>query len=824
MEKEHHQNLLSDFVKDLQFGGTLNRLSYRKGYELYEMGQCHLLTSGTHEFSYEVEDDYQDFLVRLKFNKNDLQSECSCNSQHLCSHVFASALQTQQEMSRSSQVTEEDAIKYSREGMVKRVMEEREARAQQESYQLDFADNIYGEHHLITQQGKNYHLSFYDFEQRLGYCSCPDYQTNKLETCKHLIFAFDKFYKEYDLSQLPAQSYPFMEIFRHPLKEYRISWFYPHVPDPEISTVLAEYFDTQQVFKKDQWHRFHEFLEQIQYFKSVKIRPEVKTFVAHYFEWSSLQQKFSQIGFPQNILKQALFKYQEEGALFIARNKGSIIADEIGLGKSVQALAASLIKIKYLGFTNIKILCPIHLHNHWKTEISKWVPEDQQAFFKVVDFEEVQNHQVCDFLIIDEAQKIDDYQSGILYQLHHWDYQHILLITDSKISTSLIKFYAMAALIDPYLLTPLWELSYKHCLFSSKDPSKIVGYYNLDQVYSRLKEVYLRRNKRDVMDQLPPADFVSIPVALTKKLIKFQSQLAKKLVSWAKKDQFHHFDLLQFKGHLQQMILLGQYGLMNTDEPYSKPKLEEFMHFVNHKLNVQKDEKVMVFVSSKTTQVQLQRLLQENRKPALILENENLDRRGDVQFYICEETLQKDLPLAHHYIYYHWPQTVHFLEERIQLQNEIQPGLQLNRFYVLETNQSFDAIINRWQKEKPHFLHQMLQFVSQDKKVAELGLRLKEELIHELKGLIIKDAAVKAPTDFGQMDLFEKPESVFEAVSPKDIELKKEPMKVFFDKLMEFYSVFDGLNEVEKESLKNSDFTISNEKDEIVIRIKKNKQ
>ena len=93
----------------------------------------------------------------------------------------------------------------------------------------------------------------------------------------------------------------------------------------------------------------------------------------------------------------------------------------------------------------------------------------------------------------------------------------------------------------------------------------------------------------------------------------------------------------------------------------------------------------------------------------------------------------------------------------------------------------------------------MLQFVSPDKKVAELGMRLKEELIHELKALIIKDSSVKTTPDVGQMDLFEKPQSVFEAVSPKDMEVKKEPMTVFFDKLMEVYSVFDDLNEVEKD-------------------------
>lgn len=822
MEKENNQEILSNFLKDLQFGGRMNRLSYRKGLKFYEMGQCHLMTSGIYEFGFEVHDDHQDFQVQIKFRDHDLQSDCSCNSHHLCSHVFASALQTQQEMSRSSLIIEEDAIKYSRDGMIKRVMEEREERAQKESYQLDFADNIYGEHQLVTKQDKDYYLSFYDFDQRLGYCSCPDYQTNKLETCKHLIYAFDHFLSNHNIADLPTQSYPFVEIFRHPLKEYQIAWFYPHSPEPEVKTILQEYFDEDQVFKKEQWHRFHQFLEKIQEFKSVKIRPEVKTFVARYFELNSLKERFARIEFPENLLKKALLKYQEEGSLFIAGNKGSIIADEIGLGKSVQALAAGLIKYKYLGFANIKILCPSHLKEHWNSEKEKWLPEDKKSLFQVVDFEEAQHHQQCDFLIIDEAQKIDDFESGILYQLHHWDYQHILLITDSKISTSLIKFYAMAAFIDPYLLTPLWELSYKHCLFGSKDSNKIVGYYNLDQVYSRMENVYLRRNKTDVLEQLPPSDLIRIPVALNEALIKYQSILAKKLLAYVKKDQLNHYDLLQFRDHLQQMISMGQYCIMNAEEPYSNPKLEEFIHFINHKLNIQGHERVVIFVNSKATQFQIQRLLQENRKPAVILQNDMEDLNSEVQFIICEERLQKNLPQAHHFIYYHWPQPVHFLEERIDYQNESQVGLQLNRYYILETNQSFDAVINHWQKEKPHFLHQMLQFISQDKKVIELGLRLKEELIHELKSLIVNDSNIHYMEGIGQMDLFGKPELVKPKLVQEELNIDREPFQEFFEKIMELYSLFDGLKEKEKERLKKSNISISDSKDEITIHIKKN--
>ena len=58
-----------------------------------------------------------------------------------------------------------------------------------ETFTLDLADNIYGIHHITTASGKVYELTIRDFQDRNGYCTCPDFRTNKLGTCKHLLFA-----------------------------------------------------------------------------------------------------------------------------------------------------------------------------------------------------------------------------------------------------------------------------------------------------------------------------------------------------------------------------------------------------------------------------------------------------------------------------------------------------------------------------------------------------------------------------------------------------------------------------------------------------------
>jgi len=60
------------------------------------------------------------------------------------------------------------------------------------------------------------------------------------------------------------------------------------------------------------------------------------------------------------------YSFQEEGVRFILDHNYCIIGDEMGLGKSLQAIAAAL----YLGKRTL-IVCPAYLRTNWKLEIEK---------------------------------------------------------------------------------------------------------------------------------------------------------------------------------------------------------------------------------------------------------------------------------------------------------------------------------------------------------------------------------------------------------------------------------------------------------------------
>lgn len=817
---EQQQETLTQFLKNIVLTGQLNHLVYKKGKQLFENGSCHLMTNSTDNYDYLVKDDYEDFQTKIIFKNGKISFNCSCLSPDICSHAFAVANQTSQELSRSLQLTTEGVKKYSRQGMISRVVSERKERAKAENYHLEFSDNIYGEHQIINEQGKLYEISFYDFNKKSGYCSCPDYQTNKLETCKHLIYAFSEFNKNHSTTKLPAQTYPFLEIYRHPSFDYQIAWFYPHQVLPNLQMVLDEFFDQRQLFKLFKLNDLHLFIEKIQDYKTVKIRPEVLDFIQKYYEETALKDIFEHREFNTNTLLKKLYPFQKKGIEFLGKRKGCILADEIGTGKTIQALGTALYKKEVLGIEKIKIVSPKHLLDHWNFEIKKWIPQRLISSFIIESFEDLDTNTEVDFLIIDEAQKITDYDSSLLQQLHKIPYKHILLVTDSKIENSLIKFYAMVGLIDKYLLTPLWELSYKHCLFNPANPNEIVGYYNLDKISKKLETVYIRREKEDIHKQLPETNKIIIPIPLNDILKTDQYHLCGNILKILKKKNPNSYDLIRLKNQLKQLLDIGKYNASYLQKEKNAPKFSEFRHAIQHKLILNNKEKVVIFIDKKELQQQVKNILNQENKTVEIIKKDQKNFDDNIQFYISSEQLQNNLPKAHHFIYFHIPEKHNAINERIRSINKQTSGIQQNKLYLLQSANSLESVLYKWHESKPYLLEQISHLLSSKNASLTINLRLHEELSHELKALLLlyEKNSNKIPTT--QTDLFGETVLVEKTSTPIGKGKPNQNLEHFIQYMMKNYTSFDLLNTKQKELIAKGKLHIEEKNDEIVIRIK----
>ena len=174
----------------------LNAFQQQRAVQLFSNGQCVPLSQSQDRFQFAVEDEFQDFQLTVEWDaERQLIGAPEVDKEKhpaLLHHLLACLWQLQAELKRIDAKAMTIGKKYTREGMIRRVLKERQLKAEKAPYRIDFAENPYGEHLLYNEKGSEYRITFRDLVGETGYCSCKDYRANKLGTCKHLMFAYLK--------------------------------------------------------------------------------------------------------------------------------------------------------------------------------------------------------------------------------------------------------------------------------------------------------------------------------------------------------------------------------------------------------------------------------------------------------------------------------------------------------------------------------------------------------------------------------------------------------------------------------------------------------
>jgi ERCC4-related helicase len=634
--------LIRRTIRDLQMSDKISKLGARQANLLYSNGQSLLLTQSKEQFEFSVDDQYKDYLVRIRVNES-LHSECNCRSNVICHHQLACILHLHEHLTYKGKEELQSGKKYTREGMIKRVLFERREKAEEASYYLEMADNLFGEHILRNERSVRYKLTFRNFEQETGYCSCPDFQTNKLGTCKHLMFAFNHVRNK--LKELPKRmpNYPFVEIYLDPLNDYQVSWYFPHPIEKGTYDLIKKYFGDNTSIPDDKLYELINLIDEAKYFKEILIRPEVLSKVERIFNKLSLAEikKSTDISviLDSHLKNIQLFPYQREGVDFAAYREGAIIADEMGLGKTIQAIGVAIAKKYLFDFKKTLVITPASLKDQWKREIEKFSDEkaliaegapnervlaytNKNAYFVIVNYETVLrdlvqiNKMKPDFIILDEAQKIKNYTTmtaGTIKALHK---KHSLVITGTPIENRLIDIYSVVSFVDNQLLAPLWEFSYQHCYFDAKLKNKITGYYNLQGLKERLGNLLIRREKADVLTQLPNVSQSDIPIEMHPAQENYHASFSRGIAKILAKKFITPFDMQMLQMLLAKMRMVCDSTYLVDMETNHSPKLEELRHILIDKMDIRNhDRKVLVFSEWKKMNNIIGKMLRDNDIP-----------------------------------------------------------------------------------------------------------------------------------------------------------------------------------------------------------------
>lgn len=396
------------------------------------------------------------------------------------------------------------------------------------------ADPVFSEFEVRNPQRKSvYHVQIRGRLPGENACTCPDFATNTLGTCKHIEFTLATLERKRGaLARLRAGfQQEYSEVYLHygARREVR---FRPGTSCPvELARLASRYFDDEGVMRPDAFGHFDTFLpEALQIDNDLRFADDVLAFVAELRDAERRRQLVAE-AFPRGIRSAAfkdligvpLYDYQREGVLFAARAGRCLLADEMGLGKTIQAVGVAEIMARLFGVERVLIVCPTSLKHQWQREIERLVSRSvrvigglrkrreptfaEESFFKVMNYDTVHADLDLiaswspDLVILDEAQRIKNWDTRVARSVKRIASPYALVLTGTPLENRLEELISITQFVDRFRLGPTFKLLHEHQIRDGD--GKVVGYRDLDRIGQTLEPILVRRQKDEVLDQLP---------------------------------------------------------------------------------------------------------------------------------------------------------------------------------------------------------------------------------------------------------------------------------------------------------------------------------
>ncbi len=372
--------------------------------------------------------------------------------------------------------------------------------------------------------------------EQLGdnFCSCPDFTTNSLGTCKHIEFTL------HALRQNPADARELGSGYNPPYSSVylrygaqRVVRFRPGTECPEKLRILAEqYFDSSGALLFDAAGRFDRFLSEAAGINhDLRCYDDALGFIAEKRDVVE-RRRILEKAFPQGadspamekLVRVPLYPYQREGALFAARAGRCLIGDEMGLGKTIQAIAAVEIMARHFGVRRIFIICPTSLKHQWAKEIEKFANRSAEViggmrtrreqgfaadtFYKITNYDTIRRDLDLiekwspDMVILDEAQRIKNWNTIAARCVKQIKSPYAIVLTGTPLENRLEELVSVVQFVDRHRLGPTFQFLHQHQIH---DPAtgRVIGYRQLDTIGHTLSPILLRRKKDAVLKDLP---------------------------------------------------------------------------------------------------------------------------------------------------------------------------------------------------------------------------------------------------------------------------------------------------------------------------------
>ena len=507
----------------------------------------------------------------------------------------------------------------------------RRLRARKETFKIEPQGRaVFGDYQVFSPSSRRlYRVALRGVGLFDNYCACPDYAVNTLGTCKHieavLLNARSRFGRKLDQLRYQRKHTTIYLDYREPARVRIVS---PAKVSADLLALKEEFFDGEGFLKPHQMNRFAQALGRFRaldekvviYGDALEwVDREIAAAEGLAFEANELrlleQGKLALDG----LLKVPLYPFQMRGVLFAASRGRTIIADDMGLGKTIQAIGAAEMLARHRGISRALVICPASVKHQWLTEIKRFSdrsgvvidgsPERRRslynspAFFKIINYELVRRDLenvagvLPDLIILDEAQRIRNWETATAGTIKLLRSRYALVLTGTPLENKLEELYSVVQFVDGRRLGPAFRFLSEHRQVNEQ--GKLIGYRNLDQVREKLAPILLRRRRDQVLKDLPPRTDKIFRVPMTPEQVSYYGDQQMVVAALMRKFErqggwLSPLDQQRMLCAIQNMRMICDSTFLYDKETSSSPKMEELKEIL-HELVVEEQRKVVVF-------------------------------------------------------------------------------------------------------------------------------------------------------------------------------------------------------------------------------------
>ncbi len=604
-------------------------LIFQRGARLYREGvyNCTEMDEAHGAFVYEIDGNFGDYTTRVRLLADGVQTACDCPYPGKgCKHTVGVLLDVmhRQNLKKSAQVQSLASAVPADDFLTPdeiraQAISDRQQKARKEPFTALMGDMLKGEHIVETPRKRRYRVTLHDPHTGAGHCSCPDFLTNCLGTCKHLIYLSEIVKKDKKMvARLSQERFPFVDIYWDSVRDQpRMFCERPESEIADIRPVLDACFSRQGDFIAEDLTDIMPLMECATDHKRLRIQESVIQQTDRYLMAQELTQ-LSQSGMPElSFLKTRLYPYQEAGVRFALYRPAALIGDQMGLGKTLQAIAAAILKKEVFGFGKILVITMASLKEQWKREIERFSTEkavvvsgpaqerrriyrDDDSLFKITNYETVLRDSGIissfepDLIILDEAQRIKNFETKTAETIKALPRRHALVLTGTPLENKLEDVYSIVQFLDPTLLTPLWRFAADYFMLSRSRKGKILGYRNLDKLHDKLLPIVIRRRREEVLDDLPEEVTNTYFIDLDPRQQQIHSGFAQRLLPLIHKKFLTPMDIRRIQELLLCMRRVCDSTYLIDRETQISPKLQELSPILEE-LVIANGRKVVIF-------------------------------------------------------------------------------------------------------------------------------------------------------------------------------------------------------------------------------------